>query len=837
MSASAYKPVWCLLPRQAHGLWNSHLVTISYSMELSDWTDTLTALPLGNLKNGPPSRIWAEPKPGPSRYESSRKGYCGYCRVLYTSLDQHLSSLRHLDSVQTSSRGSAPVYLARSNQSRQTLLERFLQDVQEHHPHRYSDARPSHADLPSVSVPLLPKVELDEVCSSDGQSLGTQEHLPSSDDASCQPTNEERQCSFHSQSGKGAGHAPCPKALPPCTNAPPLQSQAPPSVHRKAHRKTNRRKPSESSSSTHTPRALVLQAHLDPSTSKRCQAPAESNAQTSSGPRTQFPSGQRPQYPTKPKTRPVSGLRPFVSWQRERREVQKEEAFSLHSDPVEQTIEEVGGGSALTDGSDVDLISPADPTASSETSQVIQMCCHSLSSPNHQQEEMESLHLSLPVTMETQSEDWDTPVQGIFQRAGTSTDTPVQMAQKEGRDLGHLMDIRVDMEDQVYSNQLDSALLGGGVKQDKGFWNLPIDNVLPVPEHIPESFKGKSWTQIQQEDEERVERLVQQFRLGRFICYFDTESLARCGRRSRKKKTQEKEQDTGVLALVDRDDDDSACVRMRKRRRSFRLASRCQVVKVSHGTQTLRLVIPTVHQLSSEAPPTSLPAAHEKTPETQMRHSLPPSYSRIVTPVQPWTSLVYLLCSPSCSVPNSPEGSTPKRCRRRRRPVDLQRLKVKYKRLPVKLYEPGTNQILRNPPQGLLKPRGSASSGQPPPCVRQLFRSLSPDLNMDRRPGEGPKGDSALMSTLSGDSRTAAVRRRGGISQTPPTTTYSSQRERGGRGASSQRRSRMQVPPPPPRREGLRRAAPSRKLLRGHAVKPPRRGRSQRGRGCERGGR
>lgn len=32
-----------------------------------------------------------------------------------------------------------------------------------------------------------------------------------------------------------------------------------------------------------------------------------------------------------------------MSWQRERRAVQKAEAFSTHSDPVEQTIEEVGG--------------------------------------------------------------------------------------------------------------------------------------------------------------------------------------------------------------------------------------------------------------------------------------------------------------------------------------------------------------------------------------------------------------------------------------------------------------------------------------------------------------
>lgn len=257
---------------------------------------------------------------------------------------------------------------------------------------------------------------------------------------------------------------------------------------------------------------------------------------------------------------------------------------------------------------------------------------------------------------------------------------------------------------------------------------------------------------------------------------------------------------------------------------------------MSHGTQTLRLVIPTVHQLSSEAPPTTLPAANERTPESQAWHSLPACYSSIVTPVQPRTSLVYLLCSPSCSAGTSPGNSAPKRCRRRRRPVDLQRLKVKYKRLPVKFYEPGTNQILRNPPQALLRPRGPASSGQPPPCVRQLFRSLSPDLNMDRQPGEGPKGDAALMSGLSADSGTDTVRRTGRVPRTPPT-----ERERGGRPRPhpSQRRTRIQAPPPPPRREGLRRAAPSRKLLgsTGHALPAPRRGRSQRGRGCERGGR
>lgn len=115
----------------------------------------------------------------------------------------------------------------------------------------------------------------------------------------------------------------------------------------------------------------------------------------------------------------------------------------------------------------------------------------------------------------------------FFQRAGNFTDVPVQVSQTENRDISSLMDIQVDMVDQLYFRQLDSALLGGGITQDQGFWTLPIEEVLPVPERIPESFRGKTWTQIEQEDEEKVERLVGQFRRGRFICYFDTESLAR----------------------------------------------------------------------------------------------------------------------------------------------------------------------------------------------------------------------------------------------------------------------------------------------------------------------
>ncbi len=102
----------------------------------------------------------------------------------------------------------------------------------------------------------------------------------------------------------------------------------------------------------------------------------------------------------------------------------------------------------------------------------------------------------------------------------------------EEQDLNRLMDVQVDLEDQVYSYQLDSALhsewrAGGGATQEEGFWTLPIDKVLPAPAYIPESFRGKTWAQIEREDEEKVDKLVRQFRRERFICYFDTESLAR----------------------------------------------------------------------------------------------------------------------------------------------------------------------------------------------------------------------------------------------------------------------------------------------------------------------
>ncbi|XP_020513770.1 DBF4-type zinc finger-containing protein 2 isoform X1 [Labrus bergylta] len=770
-------------------------------------------------------RTWEEPQPGPSRCQPSRQGYCGYCRVLYSNLDQHLSSLRHLDSVRTSSRGSSMVSSA--SKTKLTLLERFLQDVLQHHPNRYNDSRPSHADLPSVSAPPLPREELDELCFSekDSRSLGTRDHLPSSDSTSYKPANQQEESCFHSQPDEGVTEEAGQERLSapireqeqegtklegksPSTNTqtlPPL-TQAPPPVHRKAHRKTNRRKTSPSSPSSSPCRVSAP------------GSPPPLKSGTSLCPVLALPSKSRPSLCLGLGTGPgpPSETRPWLSWQKERREAHKEEAFSSEtSDPLEQTIEEV-----------------------------IQMYCYDISSTPCQREETESFHFSIPVSTDTTTDDWDPPLQSkICSQRGPTLSyahpsyTPVQVSQTEGQDLSRLMDVQVQL-DQVYTYQLESVL--GMARQDQGFWTLPIDEILPAPQHIPESFRGKTWAQVEQEDMDKVEQLVRQFRGEKFLCYFDSESLARYGRRCLKKKgcveAKEAVPNNNVLPLLDHEEGDSADNR-RRRRRSFRVASRCQVVKVSHGTQTVRLVFPAVRQSASDAPPISksdYPAnqdAAEKTPEAQMWRCLPPAYSNIITPLQARTSVVYLLSSPSG--PTHMDTSTPdaasKRCRKKRRPLDLQGLKVKYKQLPVRFYDPNSNRILKNPPKGFLWNRGSSPSSLPPTCVRQLFRSLSPDINT------GLDTPLSLLSTLSQDSEHTkdAVRRRGRTPQALPPPSYN--RSEQGRGVrrdrthphNPKRRTRTRATPPQPRREGLRRAGP-------HQPPPARQGRSRRGRGLER---
>ncbi|XP_054654432.1 DBF4-type zinc finger-containing protein 2 [Dunckerocampus dactyliophorus] len=566
--------------------------------------------------------MWAESQQGPSGCAPCRRGYCAYCQVHYRDLDQHLASVRHLDCVEGSPKVSASADGSRGNE---TLLERFLQDVLLHHPHCYKDSRPSDVDLPSVSAPLLPRQHLDQVCFSDDScSSGTREHRPSSDNVSEHLTDLEAGPGPHSQleeRGRRRGAVGQERHT--------HKQQAPSPVHRKAHRKTDRRK---------STRSLKGPCAGTPPLSLSVPVPPH-----------------------------------WQSWQRPCSAASKE-----HSDLLEQTLEE---------------------------------------------EDTESFQVSAPLQAHSHS-DWDSLVQVLSHG---------QQLQTQARDFSHLTHAQVDLTDQLYSQQLHAALRSE-------------PRAAQVPQHFPQSFRGKTWSQIEEEDEKKVEDLVRQFRQGRFVCYFDKESRARSGRGQEEAAVS----DAGFLALANPDEDE-----MRKRR-GFRMASRCQVVKVSHSTQTVHLVIPTVCQSTTEATPTTCPpAGAERTPEVRCK-CLPPSYSPIVTPLQASTSLVYLLSSPTFPAPTCTRaaGHTPKRSRKRQRPQDFQRLKVKYKPFPVRFYDPRSNHIIKNPPKGL---KSSTPSGPLPPCVRQLFRSLSPDLNAERLSGEGGKvptsslGSHVAVSVLSAD--------------------------------------------------------------------------------------
>jgi len=69
------------------------------------------------------------------------------------------------------------------------------------------------------------------------------------------------------------------------------------------------------------------------------------------------------------------------------------------------------------------------------------------------------------------------------------------------------------------------------------------------------------------------------------------------------------------------------------------------------------------------------------------------------------------------------------RCRKRSRPLEAEGSKVRYKRLPVRWYDPTARCVLESRPRRLQPHRNNVA--------RQLFRSLSPDLNAHGRGGRG----------------------------------------------------------------------------------------------------
>ncbi|NXU77812.1 ZDBF2 protein, partial [Oreotrochilus melanogaster] len=67
-----------------------------------------------------------------------RRGYCSCCHIHYSNLEQHIFSSQHRHFTT----------YCRNRLGTSSLMERFLKDVLQHHPHRYHDNRPSYDDMP-----------------------------------------------------------------------------------------------------------------------------------------------------------------------------------------------------------------------------------------------------------------------------------------------------------------------------------------------------------------------------------------------------------------------------------------------------------------------------------------------------------------------------------------------------------------------------------------------------------------------------------------------------------------------------------------------------------------
>lgn len=651
--------------------------------------------------------------------------------------------------------------------------------------------RPTHADLPLLTTLPPPREELSEVyCGSkeDKASVGTREEMPSSDDESCPPAPTQvasliprkdvvvaTKPSMRAMDAPSTSTYGCTDILKPHLN-PPLSRKDSPTqgfLHRTSS--SSLQTLSQSKQTTKAPAQLdSVQMHLRADTSRlkdpTPEQPSNSQSQhrkankktnrrgdendSASG----SPVGAEPYRDPTSKAQALSklGFESPVLWAPAMppwKSAHRERTFSDISDEINQVINEV-----------IDLHcygrvreqKQPDNDADDDDGGSFRLSLHSMSNS-------------------AGSKGWDDTLQATL-------DAP----KVDEKNLTGLMETHISLEDQKYKSQLDSALKPAQDMEEEivetevravSKVNVSVDEVLPDLPHIPPSFVGKTWAQVMQEDDLKIDSLVKEFREGHFRCYFDTESLARYGkhrRRKTRKQTRKSQPEdkatsavecTDVVPLMEHTEEDVAIDQEQEqqqqsqqqqpalpqkeqtaqpRKRYYRLASRCQVVKVSHGTQTTGVSFPVVRRKTVEGVSAPLDDAEasqgqtanstNETPQMKTRLcalSLPASYSKVMSPLQPKT-VVYVLSSPADSLPSLSKQPGKRRPGggRKKKTCDLDSAsKYKYKRTPLKYYDPLTNRILKSPPKGApTTPNPKYYSH-----VRQLFRSLSPDNNKERQ--------------------------------------------------------------------------------------------------------
>ncbi|XP_042640223.1 DBF4-type zinc finger-containing protein 2 isoform X2 [Tyto alba] len=691
------------------------------------------------------------PQPGVSTVQN-RQGYCNCCRVHYGNLEQHVLSSQH--------RHFATC--CRNHTDTNILVKRFLQDVLCYHPHRYHDNRPSYDDMPlpitseAARIACLSPEEMErqrkrdrqEISSKDKESIG---EISSS--APCLSQEGTKKTSvtqaFTKKLERGQEHVTrvSQQSMGICSNE-----------------KWDTLKDAQIANCSHEGQFTAV-SRCDKTGMEVCNNnvslnPGLNPALASLHQKHPSVSHQNLMYSHSNSLCITSG-----------QSLSKRDGLRTQDEILVSDFhlrDTVGISSSLDLGTSPQFArcknvktNRGDESSVGETTEdvILKYCCGTTSEEIYFKEEnnpclaVSSLLDHTYLEGSEMSFDCDVPIQ-------EGTDLPKAAI----KDIEFLKEVQISLQDKDYETQLSSVLKSesvektGAVKQDVVHTEEPV---LPALPHVPPSFVGKTWSQIMYEDDIKIEELVRDFREGRFRCYFDSESSANCtGKRMKKKQKDEKKnnivednktESASVKALPEFNDSlsggsdfdnpslvsDTLCnpqILKMPRKRTWRLASRCQVVKVSHGTQTSLLNYPVAKRKMSrrESEPADQKASsmwpeNEKTPNMKTRLcalKLPESYSRIMSPVQPKT-VVYVLSCPEIKQCKGKPIDIPKMRKNRNSTVVKDSVRYKYKQCSFKYYDPLTNRILKTPPNSTV-----GEKAKKPSHVRQLFRSLSFDANM-----------------------------------------------------------------------------------------------------------
>ncbi|XP_005306120.2 DBF4-type zinc finger-containing protein 2 isoform X1 [Chrysemys picta bellii] len=732
--------------------------------------------------------------PGLSSVQN-RQGYCNCCHVHYSNLEQHVFSSQHRHFTM----------YCRNRTGTTTLMERFLQDVLQHHPHRYHDNRPTYDDIPFPISPMAPQ------------------------DVFLLPEEEEKEVVRSIQEMPGTDSESIVKSCspPPCRSQEGIKSVSVPQTFiqnlkmgqehileisqqtldlcssEKKHTLMDGAQIANSSHDGQFTAVSPISHHLrstplchsspvSPVFAKNIRCSATSNLipsirydhmqkdvchkdgslNTNPNPVLASVDPKKPSFSHQSPTCSQVNASYIISGQSFfKLDGLQSQDETLVSDFCLRDL--VGTSNSLSFGASPQLtrykdlkVSRVDETSVDEIiEEVILKYCHG-APPNelYCKDEESNSYLNISSLLDHNS----------LEGSEMSFDCEAPVCSGAGlpkavtKDIEFLKEVQVNLEDRNYGTQLSSVLKGGSVEQTEAAKQDIIihneESILPALPHVPPSFVGKTWSQIMYEDDIKIEALVRDFKEGRFRCHFNSEPSANCtGKRMRKKKKKKDERKSDIVtgnrtetssvkALAEFNDaisggsdfdnllaSDTLCnpqILQMPRKRTWRLASRCQVVKVSHGTQTSLVNYPIVKRkiIRKEPDPPDQKAniiwsENERISNMKTRLcalKLPEAYTKIMSPLQPKT-VVYVLSCPEIKQYKGKPIDVPKMRRNRNSTDSKDSVRYRYKQCSLKYYDPLTNRILKTPPKSTVREKAKK-----PSHVRQLFRSLSLDANTQK---------------------------------------------------------------------------------------------------------